>query len=236
MKKLAFLTLSILSCFITTNLSAHALWIETGTTGKIGQQQTVKVYYGEYAANERENISKWYSDVKEFTLWLVEPDQQRTQLKLTADSNSFTSSFTPNKNGLYALEISHEAKELGGTTKYHFLASTNVTVGKIISAATTINVLNLKLDNTSPAKVNQTVKLAASLNKENAKDKTVSIFSPSGWAKETKTDKNGTIQFIPIWPGTYVIEVAEFQKVKGEHQGKAYEAIWQGATYSFEVK
>ncbi|MGY0037694.1 DUF4198 domain-containing protein [Pedobacter sp. NJ-S-72] len=236
MKKLAFLTLSILFCFITTNLSAHALWIETGTTGKIGQQQTVKVYYGEYAANERENISKWYSDVKEFTLWLVGPDQQRTQLKLTSDSNAFTSSFTPDKNGLYALEVSHEAKELGGTTKYHFLASTNVTVGKSISTATTTNVLNLKLDNTSPLKVNQTVKLTASLNKEAAKAKTVSIFSPSGWAKETKTDENGLVQFTPIWPGIYVIEVAEFQKVKGEHQGKAYEAIWQGATYSFEVK
>jgi len=235
MKTLTFLTLSILFCFITINLSAHALWIETANTGKIGQQQTVKVYYGEYAANERENISKWYSDVKEFTLWLVGPDQQRTQLKLTADSNSFTSSFTPDKNGSYNLEVSHEAKELGGTTKYHFLASTNVNVGKSGTATVNNNVLNLKIDNNTP-KVNQTVKLTAFLNKEAAKAKTVSIFSPAGWAKETKTDTNGTIQFMPIWPGTYVIEIAEFQKVKGEHHGKVYEAIWQGATYSFEVK
>jgi hypothetical protein len=236
MKTLTFLTLSILFCFITTNLSAHALWIETGTTGKIGQPQTVKVYYGEYVSNERENLSKWYSDVKEFTLWLVGPDQQRTQLKLTADSNSFTSSFTPDKNGSYNLEVSHEAKELGGTTKYHFLASSNVTVGKTTAIAASTNVLNLKPDSNIPAKVNQTVKLTASLNKEAAKAKTVTIFSPSGWSKETKTDENGNVQFTPIWPGRYVIEVAEFQKVKGEHQGKAYEAIWQGATYSFEVK
>ena len=186
MKKLAFLTLSILFCFITTNLSAHALWIETGAAGKIGQQQTVKVYYGEYAANERENVSKWYSDVKEFTLWLVGPDQQRTQLKLTADSNSFTSSFTPDKNGLYALEVSHEAKELGGTTKYHFLASTNVTVGKPTSAAATTNVLSLKLDNASPAKVNQTVKLTASLIRKMQKLKQFRYFLLQDGLKKPK--------------------------------------------------
>ncbi|WP_367868468.1 DUF4198 domain-containing protein [Pedobacter sp. WC2423] len=236
MKKLTFLTLSILCCLITSKISAHALWIETGNTGKIGQPQTVKVYYGEYVANERENVSKWYSDVKDFTLWLVGPDQQRTQLKLTADSNSFTSSFTPDKNGAYNLEVSHEARELGGTTKYHFLASTHVNVGKTSTVAANTNVLNLKPDNSAPVKVNQTIKLTASLNKEAAKAKTVTIFSPSGWSKETKTDENGHVQFTPVWPGRYVIEVAEFQKVKGEHQGKAYEAIWQGATYSFEVK
>ncbi|QNK63299.1 DUF4198 domain-containing protein [Pedobacter sp. PAMC26386] len=235
MKKLVFLTLSILFCFITTNLYAHALWIETNNTGKIGQQQTVKIYYGEYAANEKENVSKWYSDVKDFTLWLVSPNQIRTQLKLSADSNSFTSNFTPDQNGLYALEVSHEAKELGGTTKYHFLASTNIIVGKGLTASST-NVLNLQLNTASPVKVNQTVKLAASLNNTAAKAKTVAILSPSGWAKETKTDENGIVQFTPLWPGKYVVEVTEFQKVKGEHQGKSYEAIWQGATYSFEVK
>ncbi|KIO77404.1 nickel transport complex protein, NikM subunit, transmembrane [Pedobacter lusitanus] len=237
MKKLAFLTLSILFCLVTKNLSAHALWIETGATGKIGQVQTVKIYYGEYAANERENVSKWYSDVKDFTLWLTGPDQQRTQLKLNADSNSFTSSFTPDKNGSYILEVSHEAKELGGTTKYHFLASANVAVGKNSAVQTkSSNVLYLKSDEINSAKVNQTVKLTATLNNDLAKAKTVSIFSPSGWAKETKTDENGLVHFTPIWPGRYVIEITEFQKVKGDHQGKEYDGIWQGATYSFEVK
>ncbi len=45
MKKTIFIMLGLL--FSVSSIFAHALWIETAATGKVGQKQTVKVFYGE---------------------------------------------------------------------------------------------------------------------------------------------------------------------------------------------
>ncbi|HKG05880.1 MAG TPA: DUF4198 domain-containing protein [Pedobacter sp.] len=237
MKKITFLALTLLLSFVTTSIFAHALWIETASTGKVGQKQTVKVFYGEYVANERDSVTKWYSDVKEFSLWLVGPDQKKTQLTLTPGVNYFEGSFTPEKNGAYTVAVSHEAKELGGTTKYHFLSSADVTVGKVLPAATqNPNVLKLHVDDVSAAKVNKSVKLKAFLKDAAAKGKTVSVFSPNGWSKELIADENGIVEFTPLWAGRYVLEVSDMDKTPGQHHGKDFKATWKGATYSFEIK
>ncbi len=54
---------------IANQLSAHAVWIETAAHGKIGQAQDVKVYFGEYGQGERDKVEKWYSDLKDLTLY-----------------------------------------------------------------------------------------------------------------------------------------------------------------------
>lgn len=237
MKKIKFLVLTLFLSLATNSIFAHALWIETAVTGKAGQKQTVKVFYGEYVANERDSVSKWYSDVKELTLWLVGPDQKKTQLVLTPGLNFYESSFTPDQNGAYTLVVSHEARELGGTTKYHFLASADVSVGKVLPVITqNSNVLKLHVDDFSTAKVNKALKLQAFLNNAAVKGKTVSVFSPNGWSKELTTDNNGTAEFTPLWAGRYVVEVSDTDKTAGQHYGKDYKATWKGATYSFEIK
>ena len=118
MKFYKVLTLSLL-LFLTsyTQILAHALWIETNTTGKIGQKQEVKIYFGEYAVDERDSVTKWYSNVKDFTIWIVAPDKQKVQLSTTAAVNYYQTSFTPDNEGVYTLMIAYEAKDLGGTTK-----------------------------------------------------------------------------------------------------------------------
>jgi len=237
MKKIAFLTLTLMFSFVTTGIFAHALWIETASAGKIGQKQTVKVFYGEYAANERDSVAKWYSDVKDFTLWLVGPDQKKTQLTLSQGVNYFESSFTPDKNGAYTVMVSHEAGELGGTTKYHFLSSASVSVGKVLpEAVQNSNVLKLHVDDPLSAKVNKPMQLKAFLQDAAAKGRTVSVFSPNGWSKELVTDAAGTVEFTPLWAGRYVVEVSDMDRTPGQHQGKDYKATWKGATYSFELK
>lgn len=234
MKKYKLILLTFLLALSTNALFAHALWIETPAAGKVQQKQTVKIYYGEYAENERDSVAKWYSDVKDLTLWLVGPDQKKIQLTLTPGLNHLESTFTPTENGIYILQVSHEAKELGGDTKYHFLSSTNVTVGKVAqNTVKSTNVLQLKHDLT--AKVNTKIKLAASLNDTAAKDRTVSVFSPMGWTREIKTDENGYAEFTPLWPGTYVVEISDIDKTPGQHYGKDFTSTWKGATYSFEV-
>lgn len=220
------------------NISAHALWIETSSAGKVGTAQHVKLFYGEYASNERENISKWYSDVKDCSLWLIGPGNEKTQLETTLDSNFASASFTPQNNGVYTLLVSHKAKELSGTTMYGFLASAIVNVGPIsnnVKPSINTNELMVIAHTLASSKVNAPIKLTALLADSTKASRAISIFSPSGWSKEIITDASGTAAFTPLWPGRYVAEVTDYQKITGEHNGKNYAAVWKGATYCFEV-
>ncbi|MGH2624546.1 MAG: DUF4198 domain-containing protein, partial [Sphingobacterium sp.] len=64
MKILKTTLLALFCLLVYTHANAHALWIETATLGKKGTLHDVKVYYGEFALNERDAPEKWYSDVK----------------------------------------------------------------------------------------------------------------------------------------------------------------------------
>jgi len=136
------------------------------------------------------------------------------------------------------LMVSHEAAELGGTTKYHFISSAHVTVGKIrrVDASQNANSLKVYAENHEVFKKNKAVKLYAQLNGQPLANKSVNVASSEGWAKEFKTDENGVIEFSPLWPGRYVAEAQNYEEVAGTHNNKNYDASWIGSTFSFEVK
>lgn len=237
MKKLKPILLLILLSMSAVQLSAHALWIETKSTGKKGVAQEVKIFYGEYASNERDEIAKWYSDVKDFTLWLSAPGKEKIKLNTTGGTNFYSASFTPEQDGVYLLTVSHEAKDLGGTTKYEFSSVAAVSVGNVnlINAQAVPNAIKVVANEARIYKINAPVQLTAVSNGKPVPNKPVSVFSPEGWTKEFMTDANGRVSFTPIWPGRYVLEFSNFEKTAGEHRGQSYTALWQGATSSIEV-
>lgn len=106
----------------------HALWIETPPSGLVNKPHIVHIFYGEFAEQEKDHPQKWYSDVRDFTLFLIDESGTMESLKVSADSLGYTSSFTPSKAGLYKLYISKAAKDVGGTTLYHFTATAFVQV------------------------------------------------------------------------------------------------------------
>lgn len=237
MKNFKSILFTLLLIATTSQLFAHALWIETKSVGKIGASQEVKMFYGEYVANERDSVTKWYSDVKDFSLWLTAPGKEKIKLNTTPGTNFYSASFTPESDGVYVLTVVHEAKELGGTTKYEFSSLATVSVGKAnaIEAGLISNPLHASAVEAKFYKTNSPVKIKASLDGKALAAKNITVFSPEGWSKEYKTDENGMIEFSPLWAGRYVIEVSNYQEVGGEHHGKNYTAAWQGATSSFEV-
>lgn len=237
MKNIKTILTALLLLFASNATFAHALWIETASSGKLGQKHAVKVFYGEFVANERDSVAKWYSDVKDFSLWLVGPDQKKVQLSLTPETNYVETSFTPEQSGGYTLLISHEAKELGGATKYHFLSSATVSVGNALpKIKDNSNVLAIHSSDVLAAKINKPLELKAILEGVAANAKAVTVFSPNGWSKELLADVNGAVSFTPLWKGRYVIEVNDMDKTPGQHYGKDFKSTWKGATYSFEVK
>lgn len=237
MKNLKALLILLFLSTATSQLHAHALWIETASTGKQGQAQEVKIFYGEYASKELEEAGQWYSDVKDFTLWLTSPGKEKVKLNTTAGANFYSASFTPENDGVYYLTVSHEAKDLGGTTKYEFSSVAAVAVGKIDVVNHTLipNSIKVAANEAKAYKVNTPVQIKAMLNGQPVANKPVSVFSPEGWSKELKTDANGNISFRPIWPGRYVLELSNFEKTSGEHNGQNFSAAWQGSTCSFVV-
>jgi uncharacterized GH25 family protein len=233
MKKI---TLTLLLALSTSLLFAHSLWIETVAKGKIGQSQTVKLYFGEFAQDERDELSKWRSDLPSLTLWLVSPDGQKIQLATKQGTNVVDAAFTPQKNGVYTLLVSHKLKDLaGGTGLLEFAASANVSVGTAATAEAAINTNDVKALPIGVTKVNAQVKIKVWVKGENKAGSTVLVFSPNKWAQELTTEADGTVSFIPLWPGKYVIEATNFISTPGTIGDVSYKTFWQGATYSFEV-
>lgn len=219
------------------NLLAHALWIETNTTGNAGQKQTIKIVYSEPGDNP-EKLADWYSDVKEFELWLTKPDKQKVKLIAVAGDDHFTSEFTPEKDGVYTLSISKTAKELGGSTIYQFNASAIVKVGKSLAgndASFNDNEIKVFTDASKIHRANQPLSLTTILKDKATEKLHVGVASPSGWNKNITSDRNGMASFTPIWPGTYKIEASTSEKAEGDHFGQPYKSIWRCATLLVDV-
>ncbi|RAJ06620.1 putative GH25 family protein [Chitinophaga skermanii] len=212
---------------------AHMLWIETAGQGTKGKAQTVKVFYGEYSEHNPEKVADWYSNVKEFTLWLTGPDNEKTKLTVTQVGEHFEATFTPTTDGQYTLAISQDAKDLGGETKYQFNTYAIVNVGKP-------SVANLTGELTvAPAQVaqkaNQPMQLKATFQGKPAAGIQIAVFSPSGWNREVVTDANGVATFTPIWAGTYMIEASKMGDETGEIAGKEYKKVWRNAAIAVDI-
>jgi len=233
-KLILFLTLILLN---TGSAFAHALWIETNAAGKVGEKQQIAIYYGEYAENERDSVSHWFSDVKEVKLWLVGPDNKKIQLTTHAEAIRLTADFTPSINGTYTILADHPVKEVPRTTLYQFVSSATVTVGAVITpnnAVQNTNSLSLSTSGTD-YKVNKPATVSALFKNKASTDITFSVVSPTGWSKSFKADASGNLVFTPIWPGTYYVEAFYTEKITGEQNGKTYESVWRGATYLINV-
>ncbi len=217
------------------NTFAHALWIETAATGKIGQKQQVSVYYGEYAEGEKDSLSHWYSDVKEVKLWLVGPDNKKVQLTTTAEAARLVADFTPAATGIYTILADHPVKDVARTTLYQFVSSATVTVGAAVVPAATPNTNSLSLTARSGYKVDKPATVDALFKNKPNTEISYSVVTPTGWSKSFKSDTNGNLTFTPTAAGVYYVEAFYTEKITGEQNGKTYESIWRGATYMITV-
>jgi uncharacterized GH25 family protein len=232
-----FVSLVLMMVLGISSAFAHALWIQTASVGKVGQKQTIRITYAE-PGDKPEKIGDWYSDVKDFELWLTGPDKQRVKLATTGSADFYAAEFTPDKEGVYTLTIGHSAKELGGTTVYQFNSSALVTVGKSTlknEALINGNELNVFADAGATHKVNQPLNLKGLFKKETIENLHITVFSPSGWSKTIATDKNGVAEFVPLWPGQYFVEASKNWKEEGKHHDKEYKGFWRCATTLLEV-
>ncbi|WP_246581359.1 DUF4198 domain-containing protein [Echinicola shivajiensis] len=237
MMKIKFSLLFALALIINMgSASAHALWIETSIKGEKGVEQEVKIYYGEYAEGVIEQVSDWYSDVKDFELWLIDPAGNKSILKTEAQDDHFTSSFVPEMDGVYRLQIGHSAKDLGGEYLYQFNTATQISVGKAKDMGSTDDKTDLALLLISPAQKSLKEQLSFKTYFKGTPKAGVKVVvvSPEGWTKDYESDENGEISIDTPWKGQYLIEATYTEEISGEHFGTPYEFIWRCATQSIE--
>ncbi|CAD0008365.1 hypothetical protein [Flavobacterium chungangense] len=236
LKKLAF---SILMLLLSPALFAHALWIETKTTGTKGKAQGISIYFGEFADNDITKADKWFSDLKDFTLVLVSPSKKETKLTSKALENKYQAFFTPDEDGVYTIVMHHKVKDIYGTMVLDYNSSATVVVGNKTAgnyATANNNVIGVFSENADIAKKNAKIDIFAFYEGASAKKQKVKVIAPNGWEKELWTNDKGEISFTPIWSGNYMVEFAYTEKVSGEHNGKKYDEIWKMATYLIAVK
>lgn len=235
MKKFLF---SVILCCSLQTLFAHALWIETITTGKIGQPQEVKVFLGEYADNQRDSIQNWFSNMTAFTLYLVTPDGQKEALTVVPDGNHFKATFTPKVAGTHVLSIDHTVQAVYGESKIHYYALGLVKVNGSLKGLDNVQGYTdfaLLANHSKAPKLHQPEKVQLSYKKAAPAEGEVTVQSPEGWAKKFKTGQQGDITFSPAWPGRYMLEGTYTEATSGQHEGKDFKSVWHCVTYCMDV-
>ena len=237
--KRIFAIIVVLLAFSVHHLLAHALWIETFGSARKGEKQTVKVFWGEFDENEHDPVDKWFSDMADFKLFITGPDGKKTPLAVTAQPDHYLAEFTPEEEGVYLLTVTHDARDLGGTTKLQYNSVAALKIGKSGKAnQPDLNDGQLKIwaDASKPYKVDKPLSMDVRLKGRPAGKAHVEVFSPSGWKKSFQSDDKGNVTFSPIWAGRYQAEASVYSgEESGEHNGKPHKAVRRVVTYTFDV-
>lgn len=229
--------LAMLLVFSISSAFAHALWIETASTGKKGQAQEVKIFFGEYEANEPDSAAKWFSNLKQFSLVLTAPNGSTKVLTTAPDVHFFKTSFTPDEDGTYKLSIVHEVSDIYEKAKIEYYAFADVVVGnaKTNSAYPATAALTIRPEK-NVFKVGETSNHQLIYNNAPFAKQKLTIVNPARKAEQTETDATGKFTFKPAEKGNYFFEAFTEDKTAGKLNGKDYEKVWHLVTYTTQVK
>ena len=226
----------VCTLFATVSSFAHYLWIETNPNGTLNQEQQVKVYFGEYTYGLTEEVKgDAFSKVNNFTLWIVDPSGNKTQLQTTAGNTFYKANFIPTKNGTYTVLLNNDNIDVIDYTKYdfgifktHYHSIAKVQVGENTSETVALNENGITVKDISTSS-DETKLQVLYKNKVLAKNE-VKIYVSDLWSKTLETDQNGMVSFKRPWKTKYIIETTKKEEIPGTYNGKNYQFIWHCAT------
>lgn len=219
---------TIVCLFSFSRAWAHALWIETAPIGKSGNAHEVRIYYGEPSEGVLEDVADWWSDVASFDLTLHLPDGSSKPLAVTAKSDHYLATFTPEGDGLYALRVTKPVAETFDGHKYQFNSAAFVHVGaKPAQRTKHMGDFCLLARSSGMEAIGKAIAVDARLEGEPLADLEVTVFSPNGWEKTFRTDGKGAISFVPDRPGHYLVEALySIDVVNADHKHLHRIATW----------
>ncbi|KJD32096.1 ferredoxin [Tamlana nanhaiensis] len=235
MKKTIFAILLLV--LATTKSFAHYLWVETNPYGTIGEQQDIKVYFGEYTYGVIEEVKgDAFSNVKNFTLWIVDQAGNKTQLTVTPKADHYIAKFTPKANGVYTVILNNNDIDVIDYTKYdfgifktHYHATAKFQVGKTLTDTSANNPEGIVVKDVSKNPNEVTLQVLYK-NKPLANNE-LQVYVSDLWSKTLHTNEQGEVTFKRPWNTKYIVETTTKEEVPGTFKGKDYEFIWHCATY-----
>ena len=120
---------------------AHALWIETASTGARGQAQQIKILMAEAGEKPEPTEAQEWAAVKNFELYAIAPDGKQIKLSTTPQADYYAATFTPKTDGQYIILLKHENVGVLSFNPTHpfvpyMYATAQVLVGAMIEKAT----------------------------------------------------------------------------------------------------
>lgn len=247
MKKTLILLTSLL--LQSSSIFAHGIWIETPTTGKMGMEQKIEVFFGEYGHGLTEDIDATSADATGLTIWVITPDQEKQKLSHIITKNCYVAQFTPQKAGVYHIYANNSKIEIKDWNKYKMgmvkpgyyamapvvVADTNSKIPTMAKPDAALNPLFI-FENSNTYKANLApTKLKVVFKNEAFKNEDISIQFANGWTKSIETNKQGEAEFTAPWAGKYVMTVHHHDKTPGKYNSTNYESSWHVAAYSFSL-
>ena len=74
--------------------TAHGYWLELAGSGKPGAEVTIKIFFGEYENNLREQGNRLAS-MKDFRAYVIDPAGQQQAIQLVQTPTCWEGRFTP---------------------------------------------------------------------------------------------------------------------------------------------
>lgn len=226
----------------TANAFAHFMWLETSPTGKIGQKQEVKLFFGEYNYGVIEKTAEEaFGKMKNFEVWVISPSGEKTKLDMKQADTFYSGWFEPKANGTYTVIMNNDKIDVIDYTQYdfgifktHYHATAKVEVGKTATDTASQNPEGLSIvDMTKKLHVKDGEAMFKILYKgQPVKDAEVAVFITDQWSKKVYSDAYGIIKFSLPWGVKYIMEVTKKEEVPGKYNGKDYQFIWHCATYT----
>ncbi|MDZ7878316.1 MAG: DUF4198 domain-containing protein [Saprospiraceae bacterium] len=218
---------------------AHGYWLEVAGATTKGSPVTVKIFYGEYASQIREEGDKLdkMSDIK---VSVIAPDGSKKDLTMTQTKTHWEGIYTPTSDGCYQVvgindtrEVQDWAKHKLGVTRPIQYLRTQFTIGNPEQATT--HDAPLFLDVRSQINTNNIELYAVKDGKPMNKTK-VRVVNPDGWLQDKFSNAVGFVNVIPNKDGLYMVEIEWIDPNPGVFKGKNYETVRHKCALTFTSK
>ncbi|WP_229312278.1 nickel transport complex, NikM subunit,transmembrane [Larkinella punicea] len=218
--------------------TAHGYWLELDGTGKLGTEVKVKIFFGEYENNLREQGPR-LAGMKEFRSYLIDPDGQQLTIELVQTQTCWEGRFKPTKAGNYQVFGVNDTREVQDLTSHGLgiirpivYLRANYWVGEKSNVSTAKPQTDIDILDRNEG--GQLILNTFLRQKPFAKAK-LTVLNPQGWEKNLVTNEVGTAHFIPSGPGLYIIESEQIDKIPGQYRGKDYPVVRIAYSLSIQV-
>lgn len=232
-KAIYLLLISVLFPFIA---NASAYWMEIKGSGKINQEVTIELIYGNIddlgIRHRQQGLELKLAG--DFKFDLITPTGEKILMKMTQKSDCWSFSFNPKTKGIYriiGINDKHPVVDRSKTGGENILPIDYLCAQYTVGQQEGILSPQQFLDITTKKEGKQ-VKINAFLNNNPSKVGTkLRVFNPQNWEKELTLDINGEAIFIPTISGMYVIRQDFVEEKSGSFNNVKYTSIRYRCNY-----